>query len=50
MSEALAACEGALMDTRIYSCFIYNNFFKIIFSNFCLVCYYFISYYTNLIK
>ena len=26
MSEALAACEGALMDTRIYSCFIDNNF------------------------
>ena len=27
VSEDFAACEGALMDTRIYSCFIDNKFF-----------------------
>ena len=48
MSEALAACEEVLMDTRIYSCFIYNNFFKNYILKFLFSLLLF--YYTNFIK
>ena len=50
MCEALAACEGALLDSRNFLVALQIIIKIILFSNFCSVCYYYINYYANLIN